>query len=222
MTDVRTVLDRLVFVGFGLMVTAALAIAPAALADKPNPYLMMNNTWITINGSVESVTTDSFELDYGDGVVTVEMDDGDRDADAYKLAKGDKVTVSGLVDDDFYETTTIEASSVYVENLGTTFFASAVDEEDFDSWTIAVTAPVVVSETVIYGTVSKVEGDEFVVDSGVRELRVETDALGYNPLDDEGYQKIGVGDRVRVAGTIDDDLFEGRELVATSLTELSQ
>ncbi len=222
MTEAKTVLDRLAFAGFGLMVTAAMAIAPAAQAEKPNPYLMLNNTWITINGSVESVTVDSFELDYGDGMVTVEMDDGDRDADAYKLVKGDKVIVSGLVDDDFYEATTIEASSVFVENLGTTFFASAVDEEDFDSWNIAVTAPAVVSETVVYGTVTKVEGDEFMVDSGLRELRVETEELGYNPLDDEGYQKISVGDRVKVTGTIDDDFFEGRELVAKTLIELSQ
>jgi hypothetical protein len=44
--------------------------------------------------------------------------------------------------------------------------------------------------------------------------------MPYNPLDDEGYQKVDVGDRVSVTGTMDYDLFEGRELVADSLVIL--
>ncbi|MDZ7782331.1 MAG: hypothetical protein U5K56_05075 [Halioglobus sp.] len=70
------------------------------------------------------------ELDYGQGNITVEMDDSDRDADGYKLIEGDRITVSGVVDDDFYESTKIEAASVYVEELGTHFYASSIDEED--------------------------------------------------------------------------------------------
>ena len=38
------------------------------------------------------------------------MDDGDRDADAYKLLPGDEVNVIGKVDDDLFQTTTIDAS----------------------------------------------------------------------------------------------------------------
>lgn len=48
---------------------------------------------------------------YGDGNITVEMDNDDRDADGYKLMKGDEVRVSGMIDDDFYNLTSIEASS---------------------------------------------------------------------------------------------------------------
>lgn len=233
MSDVKTIThsDRLLAAGFAL--TLALASGSAAIADdataggasgadQPNPYLKSDDTWITISGKVESVDVDSFQLDYGDGQVTVEMDDGDRDADGYKLMKGDEVSVSGIVDDDFYEMTTIEAGSVYVDNLGTTFFASAVDEEDVASLVIAVTGPVVVSETVAYGTVTEVSDDEFTLDSGVRELEVDVDNMTYNPLDDEGYQKIRVGNRVKVIGSIDDDLFEGRELMADSVVKLNR
>ena len=39
------------------------------------------------------------------------------------------MTVYGRVDDDLYETTTIEASSIYDQDLGTYFYASAADEE---------------------------------------------------------------------------------------------
>ncbi|MDZ7783970.1 MAG: hypothetical protein U5K56_13885 [Halioglobus sp.] len=222
MSDARAIYDHISTVGFGLLLLAALSLGSAARADKPNPYLMAENTWITISGTVESVEMDNFELDYGDGNVTVEMDDGDRDADGYKLMKGDKVTVSGVIDDDFYELTTIEASSVYVENLGTTFFASSVDEESLDSWAVAVAEPVIVSETVVQGTVTEVKDDEFSIDTGARKLEVDVDDMSYNPLDDEGYQKIGKGDRVRVTGDIDEDLFDSRELDADSVVKLNK
>lgn len=198
----------------------AALISTGAFADEPNPYLQPDDSWITISGKVQSVSKDRFTLDYGDGVVTVEMDDGDRDADAYKLLTGDKVTVSGRIDDDFYEMTKIEASSVYVENLGTTFFASAIDEEDWHDWAVAVTVPLDVSRTIVYGTVTKVDSEAFTVDAGVRELRVAVDDMPYNPLDDEGYQKIGVGDRVKVTGDLDIGFFEGRHLEADTIIKL--
>ena len=203
---------------------AAVAVAVMAAANlqaaEPNPYTRADDTLISISGTVDSVEPNSFMLDYGDGLVRVEMDDGDRDADAYKLLKGDKVTVSGIVDDDFFETTTIEAGTVYVENLGTTFFSSAVDEEDYEAFDPSAVPPIVVSQTVVRGTVSKVEGDEFLVDTGLRMIRVDTESMTYDPLDDEGYLKIGKGDRVKVIGRMDTDLFEGRELKADAIVKL--
>jgi hypothetical protein len=50
---------------------------------------------------VESVDRDRFMLDYGDGYVVVEMDDGGLDADACKLLKGNKVKISGRIGDDY-------------------------------------------------------------------------------------------------------------------------
>lgn len=71
-----------------------------------NPYIQPNNIWINISGTVKNVAADSFPLDYGSDTITVEMDDGDRDADGYKLLYGDKVTVHGKMDNDFFEKTT--------------------------------------------------------------------------------------------------------------------
>ncbi len=202
--------------GTAALVLALVWLTPAAGQD---PYAKADNTWISISGTVESVMPDAFTLDYGDGIITVEMDDGDRDADGYKLMKGDKVTVSGMIDDDFYESTTIEASSVYVDNLNTYFYASPLDEEDtfVTYWT-----PVVLSKTVVQGTVTKVNDEEFTLDTGIRELTVEVEEMAYNPLDDKGYQKIEVGDVVSVTGEMDSDLFEGRELVAETIVTLNR
>jgi len=218
-------LKRLMIASAAVLVFAvalALGFSTSAAAGEKNPYAMADNTWITLSGEVQSVNLDTFMLDYGDGYVVVEMDDGDRDADAYKLMKGDKVTVTGRVDDDFLETTTIEASSVYVENLGTTFFSSSIDEETSESLVATVSVPVVVAETVVQGTVTEVNEHEFTVDAGVTDLRVEVNEMLYNPLDDEGYQKIDVGDRVKVTGNIDSGLFEAKELVADTVIKLNR
>ncbi|NBC47263.1 MAG: S1 RNA-binding domain-containing protein [Gammaproteobacteria bacterium] len=199
----------------------ALALTGATAVWAADPLAEPDDSWISVSGTVETVSNDSFVLDYGEGMMTVEMDDGDRDADGYKLVSGDKVTVSGRIDDDLFETRTIEASSVYVENIGTYFYASAVDEEDVNEVIIDVDTPVVISATTVQGTVTDVNSEEFIVDTGLRQVRVEVDEMSYNPLDDEGYQKIEIGDRVSVTGQMDDDLFEGRELVADSVVTLS-
>ncbi|PTB86026.1 hypothetical protein C9940_04065 [Pseudidiomarina aestuarii] len=183
-----------------------------------NPYALEDDSWISINGEVTSVTADAFELDYGDGQITVEMDDGDRDADGYKLIQGDEVRVSGMIDDDFYDLTTIEASSVYVKNIDTYFYASAMDEEDIGYSIISPS----VTDTVVQGTITSVDanGEQFTLDSGLQELTVEVDELTYNPLDNEGFQQLDVGDRVSVQGSIDHDFFEGRVFEANYVTTL--
>jgi len=206
---------------FATLACIGAPLAQAADSNK-NPYLMKDEAWITLSGTVQGVDRDSFTLDYGDGSVIVEMDDGDRDADAYTLVSGDKVTVAGRIDDDFLETTKIEASSVYVDSIGTTFFASAVDDETSEHLAAAIAIPVTVSRAEIQGTVEKVDRDEFTVDVGMHDVRVEVDDMAYNPLDDEGYQKIKAGDRVRVSGVIDSDLFEGYEIEANSVVKLNR
>jgi uncharacterized protein YdeI (BOF family) len=217
----RSILTRAVGLTAFIVAVAFLAsVTSNARADEPNPYARADDTWISISGTVDMVHPDSFVLDYGDGLVKVEMDDGDRDADAYKLMPGDKVTVSGTIDDDFFETTKIEAGSVYVENLGTTFYASPFDDETYTGVDPVMIPPIHVARTVVRGTVSQVNDREFVLDTGPRLLRVDVGDMGFDPLDDEGYLKIDVGDRVKVIGQIDTGLFMNRELDADTVIEL--
>jgi len=197
------------------LLALGLLLAPIVLAE--NPYLQPNNAWISIDGTVKTVTADAFTLDYGQGLIIVEMDDGDRDADGYHLLPGDKVTVSGKIDDDFFERTTIEASRVFVEKLGTYFYASAMDEEDIY---LTVISPVIPSKMVVQGIVTEVNGDEFKLKVGSGSLTIDVAEMPYDPLDNEGYLKIAAGDSVRVTGRIGYDLFEGRKLKAETLVKL--
>lgn len=192
----------------------------AAMADT-NPYLTPDDTWITISGTIDTVSADSFTLDYGDGAVIVEFDDGDRDADAYKFIDGDKVTVSGKIDDDLFEATTIEASSVFVESINTTFFASAVDEESSRTLVTAVSIPVVPSETTLHGTVTKVKSDQFQLDTGDQKIMVNVEEMVFDPLDDQGFLKINKGDKVKVHAEMDSDFFDDQQLDATAIIKLN-
>ena len=202
-------INFLTFTAFSLLATPVIA---------ENPYAKDDNSWISINGEVTSVSADEFELDYGDGTITVEMDDGDRDADGYKLVRGDEVRVSGLIEDSFFETTTIDASSVYVKNIDTYFYASAIDDEYYG---YDVISPLT-TDTFVEGTITSVSVDDeqFTLDTGLQMLTVEVDELLSNPLDNEGYQQLEMGERVRVNGEIDYDFFQGRVFEADYVTNI--
>lgn len=199
---------------------AALGVSAAAqsqtdVKDKPD------ETWISLSGTVTSTTADSFRLDHGDGMITVEMDDWDNFGDAYPLMDGDRVTVYGAVDNDLFENTTIEAGSVYVEGLNTFFYANPADEEEFGEW--VVTTNVIPGDLVYIGTVESVNEmtNTFTIDTGALELSVDTSGLSYDPLDNEGFQQIDVGDRVSVDAIIDADFIGDQDLLAESVVTLS-
>lgn len=199
----------------GITTAAALFLSVAPLMAQ-DPYKADNNSWISLSGTVVSAEFDTFELDYGDGLVTVEMDDWDWYNEAYPILEGYYVVVHGMVDDDLYETTTIEANSVYVENLNTHFYANAADEEDVT----LVNSVYTDAGLILRGEVTNVNGREFTIDTGSRSMIIDTDEMVYNPLDEKGYQQIDVGDFVEVTGSLDVDVFEKTEVKAERVITL--
>ena len=201
-----------------LAIASTLAVAPAVTMAAQSPYLASDGSWITLSGKVTSTTADSFKLDYGDGLVTVEMDDWDWFEESGETLPGDEVTVYGEVDDDTFESAKIEASSVYVDSLGTYFYASAADEESVTDLDVAPTIDV--GQIILTGTVTGVDGSEFTIDSGDQKMTVDTALMSYDPMDDEGYQKIEKGDQVTVTGDMENDTLETAELMADSVVTL--
>jgi uncharacterized protein YdeI (BOF family) len=193
------------------------AMSAEPVAGKPD------DSWITVRGTVASADNDSFVLDYGEGLVTVEMDDWDWYSQSAALIEGDQVTVNGRIDDDLFEARSIEASSVYVDDLNTYFYdASAADEEDVVATYIYYEHPPLDDSWVsVSGTVQNIKGRELVLDTGDSTVRVDTVAMAYNPVDNTGYQQIEKGDRIAVTGSLDLDFFEKREIQADTILSLS-
>lgn len=200
-----------------LMATSAIALAAVPSAAQ-SPATTADGEWLSLSGTVDTVSGENFVLDYGQSNITVEMDDYDW-YDENSLMVGDEVTVTGRMDNDFFQARRIEASSVYVDSIHTRFYANAADEEDFLP---AADGPIAGDTGVILtGTVQTIEDGEMVIDAALFDYRVDTDGLNYDPFDSQGWQKVEVGDRISVSGQFDDsDFFDGPEIDATALTEL--
>jgi len=179
--------------------------------------------WIRLNGTVSSVSDEEFTLDYGKDKITVETDDFPAGT-SRALKKGDRVMVSGRIDDNFFTSKDIVASSVRIQSTGKTLAATnrtamtggrsgfpdngkdaSKHYEDGD-W---------VSLT---GKVSKMDGDDFTIQTGTRSLAVDA-----SDVEDFERNRLRVGDRVSVSGEMDDaGLFDGREIEASSVVVLSR
>ncbi len=191
--------------------------APESPPPQSSPVREVpDDTYISLSGTIAQTRDDAFLLDYGSGVITVEMDDYDFYPEGKNLLENDEVIVYGFVDDDFRESRTIEAKSVYVENLGTQFFASGADEEDFPFSPVADFSP----RIHLTGEVISTSGRKFDLATPAGLIEVDTTSMPYHPLDDEGYQKVEPGDRVRVTGSLEKKLFEGLALDAQIIINL--
>ncbi|WP_373185547.1 hypothetical protein [Halopseudomonas sp.] len=189
----------------------------SATAAAQTPRIEPDGSWISLSGEIENPGLNTFVLNYGDGSIVVEMDDWDRDADAAPLLDGDNVTVYGRVDQNLFTDTTIEASSVYVESLGTYFYASSVDEEEFVAFDLTPTVPIVVGAISYTGTVSSVDGRKFTLNTGNRSITIDTNPMDYNPMDEVGYQQVEEGDVASVYGSMNTGVIGSRKLMANAV-----
>lgn len=133
------------------------------------------------------------------------------------MIEGDEVIVNGLIDNDFFETVSIEASSVYVPKLNTHFYASARDEEDYPGW---YSLDPDYGEVIAQGTVTAVDGNEFTINQDSESLTISTAYMEHNPLDNVGYHQIDVGDIVQVSGDLEFGFMNNAELEADSVITL--
>ncbi|MEQ9478511.1 MAG: hypothetical protein RIK00_04235 [Algiphilus sp.] len=200
--------------------SAFFALASGSAVALQSPETAQPTTWVGLTGTVTTVEEDRFKVDYGDGTLTVDVADWTAFNDQFALGKGDKLTVYGRVDPALYQSATLEASTLFVEDLNSYFYANAKARKAFGGW---ATRTDYEPGAVVYigdvASVNRVQG--FVtIDTGKMELTVDTTNMLYNPLDEEGFQQIQAGDRVSVEGAVDDDFFRGSEMIADAVTTL--
>lgn len=196
-----------------------------------NPYVMKDNTQITLSGTVTSADDNEFVLDYGGGTITVELGGLDwgfgRDGDEGEISSGDHVVVVGEVDDELFESTKIEADYVYVQDLGTQFSSpqQQAQQQQQPPPLYAATWTFVDFDTIVEGKVTSVsqEKQQFALRTGTTStetLIVDVSNLENNPIDQDGFQQIKEGDRVAVSGDLDDNFIQNRKLIAENVVSL--
>ena len=137
---------------------------------------------------------------------------------------GDRVTVTGRMDRDLYDTRSIEAATVYIPRLNEYLYADPADEEGDLSVTRSFAPGLFAGADEgdwlsFSGRVTAVDGDEITVDTGISSMRVDTSPIP-GDLDPPS---VAIGDRVLVSGVMDAaDLFDQREVEASSVTKLTE
>jgi len=190
--------------------------APAAVSPgKISPWDKDDGEWITIAGKITKAGVSNFTLDYGKGAVVVEMDDYDRKLEGFHLKADDKVIVTGRVDADADQKRSIEAASVYVENINKSFFASADDEEEVITKLQKASANG--TGVALTGKVIFIAGKLMSIDNGYQVFEVKTALLTEDAFDNEGLLQLKVGDKVTAYGAITNGFVDGRMLVASQV-----
>lgn len=204
---------------------AALAVLVAGgltVAHAAKPYTEPDDAEISLTGRVAVSSAAAFVLDYGEGIITVEMDGHDWYGEGHLVAPGEQVTVWGDVDKDFFELRSIEAERVYVKGSSTIYHASDADEEGGSNYFVPELNLDAAdgSWMSVAGRITDLDGREFTLSIGGRSVRIDTSEMGYDPTDKVGVQRIQQGDYVVVSGWLDKDLFETNEMLAKKITLL--
>ena len=217
-----------------LMATSALFIAAgqpvlaeqvkASGVDATPLSSMPDQAHVILSGIVSDVRDDEFDLKYETNTITVELDNfGWTEAEMAMVRPGQKMVVEGFIDDDLFEGREIEAFGLNIYDdymyYYTTDRSPSLDQY-YSKEKLGAQSTEDGAYVVMTGTVSGINGTEFMLKNGNKTMQVDTGMLGYDPYDDEGLQKISNGDRVHVYGEIDDGFFENKEIMAQGVVKL--
>jgi len=222
-----------------LMLSTALVLTGPAYAQDMNNTDMDGTDQIVLSGVVSDVTDTEFDLTYNlenddminanksasaTSTITVSMNALDGfDNRNQVLNAGDRVVVAGDLDNIFFEARELDADSIYLIDDDAFYGESQTDLEPLTSYNRDnnnqrrdVSMMDDGSQISMTGIVQTRSDDEFTMNAGQQNIRVEMDDIFTHA------SKVSIGDRVHVIGHIDDDLFEGREVEADNVTVLSQ
>jgi uncharacterized protein YdeI (BOF family) len=194
---------------------------------------MNDEQLVVLTGTVASIDDDEFILNYGGNQnITVELDRFGFDGDETEyLTIGESVTVSGYIDDDLFEGREIEALDVRLNDSYVYYYydtpaltqGNMNADNDMQANNTNTEEMSDGSYASLTGSVTEINGDMATVstNNGMT-IEVDLSELGYDATDDEGMQKIELGDRLYVYGEMDEGFFNNRQLVADGVVEMRQ
>lgn len=188
------------------------------------PRNLQDDAYVTLSGTVGKILgKNAFELNYKGGMIKVTTDEAWNSLydtkSAYSLKTGQRVTVSGIVDDNWFTRKEIDAHAVNVMGQGGQAYSynrgnDAKNQNMNDSYYLGTATHYVGegSQVMLSGVVTKVEGDDFWLRYGNGTIMVDGDKL------DLPDNRIAVGNRVMVRGEVNDPLFQKKQIEASSVT----
>ncbi|MEQ9689602.1 MAG: DUF5666 domain-containing protein [Bauldia litoralis] len=208
----------------GVTAAASVLALPATAANAQEVSTAADNEWISLTGTVSQVTSNDFTLDYNGSEIEVVTSDSQWFS-GNALSRGDRVTVTGLLDRGFYDNRELDARSVYMIDQEELFSDPEAEAEGYYSGYLGA-VPEGDEMLTVTGRVTEIDNELFTLDTGGQTYRVDVVTLAENPLDDpltdENEGRVEVGERVVVTGRMDaSDLFEARAIEASRVIELS-
>ena len=210
---------------FNIFVILSLIIFGSCSSNNINKNLdeyqeATNGEYLTLNGKITDVGPNSFSMSIDNEKILVEMDDFDYFKEGYQLKKGDKVMVFGMVDKDYLERRSLEASTVYVKNLKTHFFANSIDEEDYYTYTTYYISPQNSMNVLLRGRVLSISDDTITLSTGVDDIKVSTERMYFNPANNKNYIDLQENDYVEISGMITTKYNNNKLVQARTIKEL--
>lgn len=201
------------FVG-SFLALAVVAAPSISWSVASSPASFEDGAYAVLGGKVASIDGDEFMLDYGDGTIKVEMEAWPWEAEAMSkaLRVGDQVTVTGEIDDGWFDERELEADDIYVMREFTYFVLEPNPNPAYSrsSSTRSEDGTFISAR----GEVTNIDGQEITIRSKSRELQVDTAEAQFD------VSRLAIGDRVFVEGEIDDGFWDEREISADSIVKI--
>lgn len=208
----------------GLCCALALGATPALAADTlptgpttPAPLARPGATgdWVSLSGTVRSVTRQHFILDTGASLIPVDMDG----YAIFDVRPGEQVTVTGRMQKPLTDHRLLNAKLVRVPSRNQRFWANPSDDGG-GTYAFApdATAPAGRPMTLTGTVVNASAPDAFTVatDSGTYAVDGSDIAASFRS------RPVLIGDRVSVSGRLDtSNLFDRRQIDALSVTVIA-
>ncbi|MCH2546300.1 MAG: NirD/YgiW/YdeI family stress tolerance protein [Alphaproteobacteria bacterium] len=180
-----------------------------------------NDTYITLSGTVGEITdNDEFKLKHPGGTIMVDTNDTwpdlfRKDADTI-IKMGDRVTVTGKVDNNLFAANEIEAYQLTVDGSGynrvytNNNFGPENDDSYMASYGTYGSGLTDDQDVRLSGVVSSISDNEaFMLRYGNGEIRIETDDVEFTNAN-----RLAVGDEVVVFGEVDEGWFKKKAIEA--------
>jgi uncharacterized protein YdeI (BOF family) len=210
---------------YTLSIATAITLTSIASAQAENTTLK-DGAYVSLTGTVgKIIDTDEFMLKTKMGDIKVDTNDnwpmlfGEKAGDNFTniLTTGDRVTVRGNVDDNYFTKKEIDATNIGFTGQGYTKVYYHKDSDMNDSYWFNNDKQN--DDTIsLSGSVAKIiDEDEFLLNYvGGGTIRVETDDIEINDSN-----QIRVGEAVTVYGEIEESWYGKKELEATSINRQS-